>query len=209
MALIVLPCLSCAKTAAKQELLTKYSQAKTQYLQGNLSQALLGFQAVYKADPRFWNNSFMLGKVHFFKESYPEAEDLWVKLLQGNPNHLDTVKWLARLYLIRNDPDRAEPLLQQALANSSEDPELLLLMGKTQKAKRNYSYAIELYAKTAFFRQKLAEAHIDLAELYRSFGLGDKAAAELSQALALLGKESGLYLPLAAILQQLMEEKGR
>ena len=200
---------SCSEQKISLDLLTQYAEAKTLYIKGNLDEALPQFLAIKDKAPEFSSNSFMLGKLYFFKKNYDEAEKTWVETLNRNPNHIDTSKWLSRLYLIQDKAGEAENLVTEALRNSSEDPELLILMGKIKRAQKDFSSAIEFYIKAQAFEEKLAEAYIDLAEIYRVFGLGSRAERELEKALLLLGKESSLYRSIDSILARLKEEVKR
>ncbi len=200
---------SCSEQKITHELLTQYAEAKTLYIKGNLDEALPLFLAIRDKAPEFSSNSFMLGKLYFFKKNHEEAEKTWLETLEQNPKHIDTVKWLSRLYLIQNKAEEAESLVVKALKNSSEDPELLILLGKIKREQKDFSLANEFYIKAQFFKEKLAEAYIDLAEIYGKFGLAGKAEQELEKALFLLGEESSLYKSIESILAGLKEETKR
>jgi len=204
--LVLLSC-SCSKQKISREILEEYVEAKTLYIKGNLDQALPKFKAINNKAPRFSSNSFMLGKLHFFNKNYKEAEEIWAETLKRNPDHLDTIKWLSRLYLIRDKAGKAESLVTGALGNSSEDPELLILMGKIKRAQSKLSAAIEFYIKAQAFEEKIAEAHIDLAEIYREFGLDQKAEQELEKAVYLLGEESSLSRSIGFVLETIKMER--
>jgi len=191
------------------ETLSAYLEAKKIYLEGDLERALPLFQQLHRASPSFSNASFMLGKVYFFQGKPGEAEAVWKQTLARNPNHTDSRKWLCRLYLLNQQAQKAGELVSRALADDSEDPELLILLGKSQKALGNYSQAIEYYKKAQLCEEKLAEARLDLAEIYRGFGLSGQAALELERALRLLEEQSPLSAPIRSLLAGLREEAER
>ncbi len=202
----ILVFVSCVKNDIAQEALEKYMQAKTFYLNGDTEQALEKFTKIQKEYPNFHNNNFMIGKIHFFNKDYDTAKEIWTAILTQNPYHIDSNKWLTRLLLFQNDPKKAETLIARALEISSEDPELLQLMAKAKQAQNKLSQAIEFYKKSLLFKDKLVESHLDLAEIYRRFGLSEKAKEELEKAISLLDKDSSLYNPIKAILTGLTNE---
>ncbi|MBA7658732.1 hypothetical protein ES703_66691 [subsurface metagenome] len=197
--------LSCSRTELSRDLLQQYLRAKSSYIRGDVDEALEQFILIEQKVPHFSANSFMIGKIYFFKEDYRKAESTWSEALRYNTHHTDSAKWLSRLHLLEAQPDRAEDLITCALQNNSEDPELLILMGKIKWAQENFSQAIEFYKKAQLFEEKLAEARIDLAEIYRDFGLIDRTVPELERALQLLDQESPIYHSVHSILSGLKE----
>jgi len=159
----------------------------------------------HRSDPEFCANSFLIGKIYYFDGDFDRAERYWQYTLTVNPHHLDTRKWLARLYLQLDRADEAQGVLSHGLAISSEDPELLILMAKVKRRHQDLAGAIELYLKSQAFSERLSEASIDLAEIYYSFGLTDRAEEELQKALVLLGESSSITPSLSAALEQLKQ----
>ncbi len=198
---------ACRPAKVDQVLLDRYTEAKSLYLAGELDQAEKRLRAIREEAPRFWNNTFMLGKVYFFKEEYASAESAWREVLVSNPSHIDSVKWLSRLYLLQSQAGEAEPWLEQALSLSSDDPELLLLLAKVRRASGDFATAIELLEKAGLFKDRMAEAHLELFEIYRTFGMVTKAKGELDTALSYLDPDSSLYEPLSSLRIQLEEEE--
>jgi tetratricopeptide (TPR) repeat protein len=159
--------------------------------------------------PDFCANSLLLGKIYFFSGDVDQAERYWLHTLEVNTHHLDTRKWLARLYLQQQRSGEAQGVLNRALAISSEDPELLILLAKARRQQQDYAGAIELYLKSQAFGERLSEASIDLAEIYYSFGLTDKAEQQLNRALAVLGEDASISPSLSAALEQLQQTRSR
>jgi tetratricopeptide (TPR) repeat protein len=197
---------SCAKQSAQpftEQTLQRYHTARTFYSEQRLDEALPLLLENFGSAPSFCANSFLIGKIYYFKGDRSQAERYWSHTLTVNPHHLDTRKWLARLYLQQQRSREAQVVLIDALAVSSEDPELLLLLAKAKRGQQDLAGAIELYRKSQAFVERLSEASLDLAEIYYSFGLDDRAEEQLRKALALLGDNSSLYPSIAAALEQL------
>jgi tetratricopeptide (TPR) repeat protein len=197
---------ACVRQEISEAILSDYSEAKNLYIKGDLDTALQHFCAIKKKAPTFANNLFMIGKIYFFQKKYEEAEKTWTALMDRQPYHMDTVKWLARMYLQENKIEQAEPLVTRALAYNSDDPELLLLFAKVKANVKDYSTAIEFYKKALLFEERLVEAHIDLSDMYRSFGLTERACSELERALGLLDRKSALYDPIHAMYCEIKED---
>ncbi|MBN2554001.1 MAG: tetratricopeptide repeat protein [Spirochaetales bacterium] len=196
----------CARQSAQpytEQSLQRYIAARNLYSEQRLEEALLLLVENHGSAPRFSANSFLIGKIYYFLENHEQAERYWQHTLEFAPHHLDTGKWLARLYLQQGRIDEAEALLADALSISSEDAELLILMAKVRRGREDLSGAIELYLKSQSFSERLCEASIDLAEIYCSFGLTDRAREELQRALVLLGGDSSLGASIASALEQL------
>lgn len=206
--------LGCSRTRESaqptdEKTLRLYLTAKKHYSEQRLDAALDLLLENHEQAPDFSSNSFLLGKVFYFKSDFPQAEHYWQYTLKINPCHLDTRKWLARLFLEQERTEEAVSILSDALSVSSEDPELLILMAKVKRKQEDLSGAIELYQKSQAFTERLSEASIGLAEIYYGFGLKDRAELELKKALALLGEDSSVYLSVAAILEQIEQTDTR
>ena len=103
-------------------------------------------------------------------------------------------------------PLAAEELVVAALADSAEDPELLILLGKSRRARNDLAGAIECYRKAQVLSEKLAEASLELAELYGQFGMSERAAQELERAAVLLSPDNSLSRAVEAAAQHLQRE---
>lgn len=192
------------------ELLNQYTRAKNYYIDGDIEKARELFLLLKDRAPGFIQALFMLGKCYFFGKEYAKAEEEWKSILQYNPQHLDSRKWLSRLLLMEGRGEEAEIILNESLHYTTEDPQIFLLLGKVKKAKREYSEAIEYYNKASLLISNLVEVYIDLAEIYREFGLREKTDYELSRALSLLDRDSPLYAPLLSLLRNSGErEQGK
>ena len=181
-----------ARRPARQESVARYVEARRLYSEERLEEALRVLLENHRLDPDFSENSHLIGKIYFFREDYAQAREAWESTLERNPHHLDTRKWLARLDLMEGRPEAAEALMAPALSDSAEDPELLILLGRSRRAQADLAGAIECYCKAQVLSERLVEATLELAELYREMGLSERAAGELRRAAALLPESSGL-----------------
>jgi len=191
---------TCSGPGIPREALEPYLEGKKLYIQGDLEGSRQILLAVYQQTPHFSQNSYLLGKACYFLGDYAEADAVWRETLDRNPHHIDSRKWLARLHLQQEASTSAADIIEKALEDSSEDPELLILLARTKIAAGDYGAAIQLYQRAQLFEQQLAEARIELAEIYQSFGLREKALPELERAKELLDQESPLRPALWSLL---------
>lgn len=206
--------LGCSQTRqstqpSDEKTLQLYLAARKCYSEQRLDTALDLLLENHEQAPNFIQNSFLLGKVYYFKSDFPQAEYYWEYTLKINPYHLDARKWLARLFLQQDRTEEAGNILADALTVSSEDPELLILMAMVKRKQEDLAGAIELYQKSQAFTVRLSEASIGLAEIYYGFGLKDRAELELKKALHLLGDDSSISLSIATTLELLEQADGR
>lgn len=204
----------CAKQSAQtlpvtEQSLQRYRTARKYYTEQRFEQALTLLLENHRTAPDFCANSFLIGKICYFNGDLAEAERYWRHTLEVNRHHLDTRKWLARLYLQEERIEEAQSVIAEGLAVSSEDAELLILMAKVKRLQQDLAGAIQLYLKAQAFTERLSEASIDLAEIYCSFGLTERAEEELKRALVLLGENSSISPSVSAALEQLEENKSR
>jgi tetratricopeptide (TPR) repeat protein len=202
----------CAKQSAQslpvtEQSLQRYYTARKYYSEQRLDDALKLLLENHRSAPEFCANSYLIAKIYYFNKDLAQAERFWRHTLKVNPHHLDTRKWLARMYLQQDRIEEAENMITPGLAISAEDPELLILLGKVKRRNQDLAGAIELYLKSQAFVERLCEASIDLAEIYYSFGLTDRAEEELKKALSLLGEDSSISPSLYAALERLEQKK--
>ncbi|GAB4368527.1 MAG: hypothetical protein Kow009_05310 [Spirochaetales bacterium] len=182
-----------------------YVKAKEAYIRNDLLetiQLLAPAGKVPELDPAA---AILLGKANFFLARYSEAERIWKGLLDKVPHHPEALKWLARLYLYQGRREEAEQLCSHLVAWDSESPEGLFLLGKARLAKGDTRTALEYLEKGEVSLRKLAEIPLELADLYRQFGIKNRSREKLELALHLLGKDSSLYRTVEESLKALEE----
>lgn len=194
-----------AHTSSKitAEVLENYQKAKNCYIKGDLKTALEILCLIDKKAPLFTPALELAGRIHFFTGNLPESEKYFLKAYENKPHNINYGKWLCRSYMAKGDLNKAGALLDLLLEDSPEDTSLLILNGKIMKENHNYPEAMEYFKKSFLIEDEIAEAHLDLAEIYASFSFRDKAADELEKALNILGEEHGLYNPVRAVYEKM------
>ena len=91
------------------------------------------------------------GKKFLYYQRYKSANDVFDKILAGNPNNIDAIYWKGQTLLDLHDSTAAGDLYSKALQTNGNAPMLLagmggveLRMGKTQDAKQRFETAVSL-----------------------------------------------------------------
>ena len=91
------------------------------------------------------------GKRFLYYQRYKSANDVFDKILAGNPNNIDAIYWKGQTLLAEHDSVAAGELYSKALQTNGNAPMLLvgmggveLRMGKTADAKQRFETAISL-----------------------------------------------------------------
>jgi tetratricopeptide (TPR) repeat protein len=91
------------------------------------------------------------GKKFLYYQRYKSSNDVFDKILAGNPNNIDAVYWKGQTLLADHDSVAAGDLYSKALQTNGNAPMLLagmggveLRMGKAQDAKQRFETAISL-----------------------------------------------------------------
>jgi tetratricopeptide (TPR) repeat protein len=109
------------------------------------------------------------GKKFLYYQRYKSANDVFDKVLAGNPNNIDAVYWKGQTLLAQHDSVAAGDLYSKALQTNGNAPMILagmggveLRMGKAQDAKQRFETAISLTkAKDINVLNAVADNNID------------------------------------------------
>jgi tetratricopeptide (TPR) repeat protein len=190
----------------RREAALVYLRAKDLYLAGYWDEALTLLREQGGRDEGFSAPQFLAGKILFLKKDHAGAEAAWRNLLVKNPHHGETRKWLARLRLLQGRAREAEDVVAPALSDDPEDVELLILVGKSRLLGGDTAGAVEYFTKAKACFERLAEAPLELADLYLRFGLRRRSIEELELAAAMLGKDSTLLRSVSGSIEFLKKE---
>lgn len=179
---------NCGLGPQKDSDVESYLRARTLYIQGDLDGARRILETADRGPRRLVAGRLLLGKTLYFQGEPTAGAEVLSTVLIENPHHVDAAKWLARSYLELSDPESARRTLVAALEVSSEDPELLILMGRTHKAMGRTEVAIEYFLKATAYIPRLASAHEELAEIYRAAAISGEALRHIRRAEEILGE---------------------
>jgi tetratricopeptide (TPR) repeat protein len=179
-----------------------YAEVRELYVQGEEEQAFTKARLLHEDYPEYPPLQFILGKLLYLKGSPDKPKEQLQPLVRKDPHYIDAVKWLSRLYLDKHLAGEAELILLKALEYSSEDPELLMLMGKSRTMQDDFANALLFFRTSESYHERFAETHLELATLYKSAGRNELALSSLKKALAILPRNSPLRNPLTDLISQ-------
>ncbi|TVQ39126.1 MAG: hypothetical protein EA384_07635 [Spirochaetaceae bacterium] len=179
-----------------------YERALQYYHNGRITAARRLLEQQSASTGRDLRSAYLLGRVLFFDNAAEAAQRVLQRALDRHPCHVDTRRFLARIQISLHDFESAEKNLLLLLSQTSEDPDVLMMLARVAAARGKTAAAIELYRRSILFTERLAEAHIELAHMYRAAGLGQRSDEELKLALRLLPADHPLRRPVMSLLQR-------
>lgn len=109
-----------------------------------------------------------------------EAEALYQKALQLEPNSLPAYIHLAEILRDTNRLDQAEQVLEVVIQSAPNETSSRALLGQIALAKKDYPRAVELLEAVLAQMPEANRLHYPLALAYRGLGNADKAAEHLA-----------------------------
>ncbi|NLM17121.1 MAG: tetratricopeptide repeat protein [Candidatus Riflebacteria bacterium] len=101
------------------------------------------------------------------------------KLLEINPDELDALRNLAKLYSFKDQPRKSAELLIKAAKVAPDNPEVLTSAGEILAKLGNYEEALEHYKEAEILRPDDIYINRSIANIYRAMGKFKDAAAKL------------------------------
>jgi tetratricopeptide (TPR) repeat protein len=148
----------------------------------NPSGAIEQFRAAVKADPQMPDVHFGLGYLLWTKRQYPEAEQELRAELDNNPNHAQSMTYLADAELHLGHPEAAVPWLQKAI---QIDPGIELAhldLGEIDADAGQHESALQQLETAAKLAPNDVDVHWRLGRLYKAMGNQQRAKAEFDKA---------------------------
>ncbi len=164
---------ACTDRSALQQ---KFARAVDEYNRGELETALVLFQEVDAADPALTGAGIMIGRIHYYKERYEQAEEVLSTAIESNPARLEALLWRAR---VRRQTGRfalALADLERLTALDTTGVQSWALLGQVYADLDRVPDAIAAYRLALRNGEKLDEAREGLAEIYEKSGLPERAA---------------------------------
>lgn len=143
---------------------------------GNLNQAARFYGDAAIRYPHELRPQIELARVKFAAGDYPAAEAVLLKAVSTLPANPDALVALAVLYISRNKPDAAQPLLQRALVADPNHEAALMQTAGLHVAAGRLADAGEHYRRAA--ASPGSELRLVYGEFLARTGKADEAAAE-------------------------------
>lgn len=138
--------------------------------------------------------------VHLYTAGqFPQAEQVVLELLRGNPQHAEAWRMLAGLAFKRNDPERGFEFLNRSLQCNARNPETWLNLADYSSRVGDIAATIRSCEQALRLDSHSLAAYLRLAAAYRSVGKWNKAAHALEQAARLAPDDNDISFGLASI----------
>jgi tetratricopeptide (TPR) repeat protein len=163
--------------------------AQTEFLRGNPREAEIWLDRGLELDPDGEQALMLKGRLAELRDRGDEASVTYFRVLDGNPDNIDARLRLARLMIERNDPNRAAPLLRDALQHESSRPEHVArarwMLGETYVLTGRYKDAATEMGRALEFLSPRAEDWYELALVREQAGDIQGAVAAVDRSLEL------------------------
>jgi len=144
-------------------------------------EAIRQFRAAVKADPKAPNAHFGLGYLLWTQMQYEEAAENFRAELNIDPNHAQSMAYLADCNIRLNHPEAAQPLLERTIRIEPGNELAHLDLGiLNSEAGRQSGALIELQEAVKLAPNDV-NAHFRLARLYKAMGKRDEAKVEFEK----------------------------
>lgn len=144
--------------------------------------AIKMFRAAIKANPKATNVHFGLGYLLWTQRVYPEAASEFKAELANDPQHAQSMVYLADSYLQLNQSDVAKPLLEQVLKLDPSQELAHLDLGIIYSDAHQVQEALRELTLAEKAKPDDVNVHWRLGRIYRSLGKKEEARAEFEKA---------------------------
>lgn len=163
--------------------------AQTEFLRGNPREAEIWLDRGLELDPDGEQALMLKGRLAELRKRRDEASVTYFRVLDGNPDNVDARLRLARIMIEREEPDRAAPLLRDALQHEASRPEQLArarwMLGETYVLSGRYQDAATEMGRALEFLAPRAEDWFELAMVREQAGDTPGALAAIDRSLEL------------------------
>lgn len=144
--------------------------------------AIEQFRAAVKADPKEPDVHFGLGYLLWGQKRYPEAAGEFQAELNNNPNHVQSMIYLADTKMQMNHPEIAEPLLEKAIRIDAGRELAHLDLGILYADAGRKDDALREMKEAAKVAPEDVTVHWRLGRLLKTMGKQEEAKAEFAKA---------------------------
>ena len=188
--------IEAARKVAPGNLLVFYTQALLDFTQGKHAAALESLQKILSKAPDHMPSVLLAGAVQFALGSLPQAEQHLKLFIDKDPGNLYARKLFASILLKNREPQRAIAVLNPALKEVRQDPQLFALAGESYMQAKDFAKATEYFEKASSIAPESAMLHTALSMSKLGQGESARAVAELERATKLDPKstQAGILL---------------
>jgi tetratricopeptide (TPR) repeat protein len=198
------PRLQAAQTAtAGASIQQRLNRVGTDLFSGSkpVDEAIKELKAILAIDPRLAEGHLVLGVAYRMSGSPDLLGEVKAELIQAldlKPGLVPARTYLAQLYLELGRAASARDTLNEGLAQQPAQPELLALLGETERQMGNPRRSLELTRQVLQANESFAQARYYLSLALLDLGQREDAIKELEQVVQSAPKVADPYLALGA-----------
>ena len=137
------------------------------------------FLSAQSLDPTDYRWPYYLAQLARSQGDLPKAARLFDRVLQLNPDDVDTLVWYGDVSLAAGKPDLAEPMFAHALQLDPQSVSARFGAGRAALAKGDHKKAVEFLEDVLRLNPKATAAHYPLSVAYNALGDAAKSAEHL------------------------------
>lgn len=189
----------CERTTPDIQKANHRERAAEYFEMGQFHEALIEYRNVTQLDPRDADAHYKLALTYIKLGGLPNLQHAFAELNQtvtlDADNHDAHLK-LGEFFLLRSDPSKARAQADLVLTSAPQNPEGLVLRGRSLLSEKKFEEGIAELKKAAELDPKNVHIRIDLARAYFAMNNQSAAEQELSQALAIAPQSIPVQLAL-------------
>ncbi len=184
-------CMSCTKTNLNGRINRKenaqklYLMAVSSYSEENFSKALDFTEQALRCNKKLYQASLLKAKIFYFTNKNEEAEKTISSLVKKVPDFTEARIWKIRILLQNHKFEEAKALLDRETEFNSTDWRIFYLYALLAEKQENFNLRISMEKQAEQTLNESSRVFIDLASIWITLGLRERALDYLEKAKAL------------------------
>jgi len=182
-----------------------YIAAIEAYTEQQYADSLELVRRAISLDRNFYQASFLEGRILFFMDELVEAERVFSRLVSRHPAYTEARIWHIRSLILKNEFETAQELLDRELSFNQTDWRIYSLYSLLAQRTNDFEKRIAMNRRAENVLIGSSRVFIDMAIIWHTLGLNDRAQTYLEKAQSLIGTNLS-FLELEAVINQLLQE---
>ena len=174
--------MSCDRTARRMEAESAYIAAIDAYQAEDFYNSLILVRRALELDRRFYQASFLKGKILFFTDRAEEAERVFSRLISRYPAYTEARIWYIRCLILKGEYGAAQDMLDRELSFNQTDWRIFSLYSLLAQRMNNYERRLAMNRRAVAVLSGSASVYIDMAFIWYSLGFNARAQIYLERA---------------------------
>jgi tetratricopeptide (TPR) repeat protein len=170
---------SCSKN---EEAIEHFNKGKQAYSKQVLDSAIEEFETSVNLDSDLLPARIMLGKSHYFKGNFEDAEKIFLDTSKKFPGNALCLHWLGKIKITNLESfDEAKGFFLQSVQLDDSNFNNNYYLAKIYEKEGKLKEALIEYNKALLIKNDFNKVHTDLSNLYSKMGEQNRAEQELNK----------------------------